>query len=255
MLKFKNITILYIGLFITLVIASMLFYFPTWIYTVLIISYLVVVVIGSFTMRFNFFLPAITKKETATKKVVALTFDDGPNSMYTPEVLELLDRYNAKATFFCIGKAVEAHPKLVSEIIKGGHEIGNHSHSHKPNISFNGTKCWIKEIESTDVQIEKIVGKKPRLFRPPYGVTTPHLAKAIGISNHKVVGWTVRPFDTTMKNKKSVAQFITKRIRPGAIVLLHDTHHRIPYILEHTLIYLHENGYKTVSVTDLLHED
>lgn len=254
MLNFKNITMIHIGLALLLIGCSLFFYFPMWIYFVLIGSWFLFIMIGSFAIRLNFFLKATSGNSQVTKKVVALTFDDGPNPMYTPEVLDLLERYDAKATFFCIGKEAEAYPKLVSQIVEKGHEIGNHSHSHKKNISFNGTKCWLREIENTDARIENIIGKKPTLFRPPYGVTTPHLAKAIGLSNHNVVGWTIRPFDTTLKNVHTITKYISKKIRPGAIILLHDTHHRIPLILEHTLMDLKARGYQAVSLTDLMHE-
>ena len=229
--------------------------FPVGVFYVLIALFLVVIVVGSFFMGYNFFLKSFTESKLEKAKKIALTFDDGPHPVYTPQVLALMEKYKVTATFFCIGKNVEKYPALFQQIVAAGHSIGNHSFSHRLNLGFNSTKGWISELEKTDTVIETITGKKPTLFRPPYGVTTPHLAKAIEQTNHTVVGWSVRPFDTSpIKDKDAMLKRIKRKIKPGAIVLLHDTHERIPYILEHTLIYLQENRYETVSVNHLMDE-
>ncbi len=254
-MNFKRTLILFIVLFVIVSLCSLFVSFPVWILYVLVLFFLLMVSMGSFVMRFNFFLKSYTGSKENRNKTVALTFDDGPNPTYTPIVLKLLKEYNATATFFCIGKQIEKYPELFQQIVAAGHTIGNHSFSHKTTIGFNGTKCWIREIESTDSIINKLLHKKPKLFRPPYGVTTPHLAKAIALTNHTVVGWNVRPFDTSViRVKHPVLKHIQRKVQSGAIILLHDTHERIPYILEHTLIYLQEHGYKTVSVNTFIDE-
>ncbi|MDX1461858.1 MAG: polysaccharide deacetylase family protein [Marinirhabdus sp.] len=252
MLNFKNTTIAYIASFLLLMLASLFFYFSGWIYIWLALSYLGIIAVASFSIRSNFFLKAFSGTRSNNRNKVALTFDDGPHPVFTTQVLSLLKRYDAKATFFCIGKHMETYPEVVQKIKEAGHVIGNHSYSHKNTIAFNGTKCWIQEIEKTDTIINSYGGPKPKLFRPPFGVTTPHLAKAVELTNHRVVGWNIRPFDTSIKQKEAIVKHIKRRVKPGAVILLHDTHDRIPYILEHLLLFLQQNDYELVSVNELM---
>lgn len=254
-MNFKRTLILFILLFVALSLCSLFMDFPVWVFYILIALFLVVIAVGSFSMGLNFFLKSFTQSKWEKTKTIALTFDDGPHPVYTPQVLALLENYKATATFFCIGKNVAKYPALFQQIVAASHTIGSHSYSHTSNIDFNSTKSWISELEKTDATIEQLIKSKPTLFRPPYGVTTPHLAKAIEQTNHTVVGWSIRPFDTSpIRDKDAMVKHIKRKIKPGAIILLHDTHERIPYILEHTLIYLQEHGYKTVSVNDLMDE-
>ncbi|WP_432412044.1 polysaccharide deacetylase family protein [Rasiella sp. SM2506] len=254
-MNFKTTLILFIVLFVALSLFSLLVQFPVWVFYVLIALFFLLLTVGSFSMSRNFFLKSFTELKSNPRNTVALTFDDGPHPLYTPQVLALLKQYNATATFFCIGKNAEKYPALVQQIIADGHFIGNHSFSHKPHIGFNGTKCWINELKKTDTVLETILGEKPTLFRPPYGVTTPHLAKAIEFTNHTVVGWNIRTYDTSpIRHKDAMLKYIKMHTEPGSVILLHDTHQRIPYVLEHTLIYLQEHGYKTVSINNLMDE-
>lgn len=225
-----------------------------WVYLSLIVLMIFVSIVGHFSMRWNFHLKAFVGNKNETQKIVAITFDDGPNAVFTPDVLSLLEKFEATATFFCIGQNVIRHPELIKEAAEKGHTIANHSFSHSSTIDFNTTKGWLQEIEKTDAAIEKVLGAAPIIFRPPYGVTTPALARAIKITKHRVVGWNIRPFDTTLKNKKKLVKRITRQIKPGAIILLHDSHDRIPYILEHLLLFLRENNYKTVSINNMMHD-
>ena len=104
------------------------------------------------------------------------------------------------------------------------------------------------------MSIERLSGKKPQLFRPPFGVTSPNLAKAIKKTKHTVIGWNIRSFDTALKNKDLVLKRIIKHIRPGSIILLHDTQPNTLYILEHLLLHLKQYKYETVTVNNLLDE-
>ncbi|WP_157809578.1 polysaccharide deacetylase family protein [Ulvibacter sp. MAR_2010_11] len=205
-------------------------------------------------MSWNFHLSAYTHNSSPANKVVAITFDDGPHPEYTPVVLKLLSDFNATATFFCIGNRVEEYPEVLKSIVAKGHEIGNHSYSHSPFIDFKGQNSWEAEINKTDAIIEQHTGHRPSLFRPPYGVTTPPLSNVIKKSSHRVIGWSVRSFDTVIKNPNFLLKRITKKINAGDIILLHDTHKNIPFVLEHLLLFLSEKGYKTVSITQL-HND
>jgi peptidoglycan/xylan/chitin deacetylase (PgdA/CDA1 family) len=206
-------------------------------------------------MSWNFYLKSFTVKKNSSKKHVALTFDDGPNPIYTEKVLKLLAEYDAKATFFCIGKHIKKHPDMLKSISNGGHVIGNHSYSHSTTIDFNNKGAWIEEITKTDAAIERVIGYKPKLFRPPYGVTTPHLSSALSITSHKNIGWNIRTYDTAIKNEKVILKRITTRLKPGSIILLHDKHAHIIPVLEQLLNYLKINGFTMVTINELLDEN
>jgi len=207
------------------------------------------------SMRWNFHLRAFTRTKKISEKMIAITFDDGPNKTYTPIVLQLLGKYNAKATFFCIGKNVESNPEILKSAIEKGHQVANHTYSHSNSFGFFNKKRFIEVIEKTDVLLESFTGKKNHFFRPPFGVTTPTLAKAIKTTGHKVIGWNIRPYDTVLKNKEKTLKHIIKKVSPGSIILLHDTHDRIPYVLEHLLQYLQKHKYSCVTVTELVNNE
>ncbi len=216
---------------------------------------LAIIAWGAFHIQANFFLEA-THQGDATHRQIALTFDDGPHPVYTPQVLELLDRHHAKATFFCIGKHAAQYSGIVKQAHNAGHAIGSHSYSHAATIDFNGKARWIEELQQTDTAIAQAISRKPKFFRPPFGVTTPHLAKAIRTSGHRAIGWRVRPYDTLeSRSPKRIVHAILRRVRPGAIILLHDTHDRIIPILEQLLPKLQHRGYTLATVAELIDQD
>lgn len=223
-----------------------------WILLTLSVASLALIAWGAFHIQANFFLKA-THQGSPANKQIALTFDDGPHATYTPQVLELLRRHSAKATFFCIGKNVKQHPEIVKQIHEAGHAVGNHSFTHSATIDFNGKNGWMEELDKTDTVIAQAIHRKPAFFRPPYGVTTPHLANAIRKSGHHVVGWRVRPYDTQeSRSPNRIAQNILRKVKPGAIILLHDTHDRIVPVLEQLLPELYQRGYTLVTVAELI---
>lgn len=215
------------------------------------IIWIIIVPFASFNIQWNFFLNAVSSGNP-NEKNIALTFDDGPHPEYTLQVLELLEKYQAKASFFCIGKNVKKHPEIVQEIQLKGHSIGNHSFSHGYFIDFNGANSWLREIDSTDKEIEKVIGRKPEFFRPPYGVTTPHLAKAIRKRHHEVIGWNLRSLDT-LKEPKSVVDKILNNVKPGSVILLHDHIPGVLPILEQLLPELRIRNYNFVNLEELIH--
>lgn len=213
-----------------------------------------VIVIGSFSMSWGMFLKAFTSNQHIKEKKIALTFDDGPNPEFTPLVLKLLSDYNAKATFFCIGKYIKKYPELLKQIEAEGHAIGNHSYSHSNSIDFKSTEGWLMELKDMDQAVFTLTGRKPTLFRPPFGVTTPNLAKAIKVTGHQVVGWNIRSFDMVLKKRNMILSRVLKRVRPGCIILLHDSHEHIGYVLEQLLQFLKAHDYEMVTINDLLDE-
>jgi len=223
-----------------------------WLLLILLVVGLAVIAWGAFHIQANFFLNAV-HRGNAKGQQIALTFDDGPHPMYTPQVLELLRRHQAKATFFCIGKNAGQYPDIVKQIHDAGHAVGNHSFTHAPTIDFHSKTQWLEELRQTDSAIEQAIGRKPTFFRPPDGVTTPHLAKAIRASGHAVIGWRVRPYDTQKRRSPvRIVRTILRNVSPGDIILLHDTHERIAPVLEQLLPELHRRGYIMITAAELL---
>ncbi len=255
MLNFKSTSYIALSILGLIVVSEPFIYISLWWYVLLFLIWFWVVLIGSFSMSWGFFLKSFTSNSKLKEKKIALTFDDGPNSKYTLKVLKLLEDYDAKATFFCIGKHIEKLPKLLEQIKMEGHSIGNHSYSHRTTIDFKSTQGWLEELKNTDQAIYKVIGQKPTLFRPPYGVTTPHLAKAIRVTGHYVIGWNIRSFDMALKNPKSILKRLTKSIKPGSIILLHDSHEHIETVLEQLLQFLKKNDYQMVTVNELMNEN
>lgn len=254
MITFKNISLLAVLMLIILIISSFFVNVSSLWYVFVFLVWLVITIIGSFSPRWNFHLKAFTSNINISTKRIAITFDDGPDPVITPRILKLLDDYNAKATFFCIGQQVEKYPGVLQLIKNEGHLAGNHSYSHNYFIDFKSTQGWITELKRTDEVMEKVTGFKPTLFRPPYGVTTPHLAKAVKASGHRVIAWNIRSFDTILKNPEAILKRLTNKIKPGSVILLHDNHPKIEYILERLLQFLQKNGYQMVTINQLLHE-
>jgi peptidoglycan/xylan/chitin deacetylase (PgdA/CDA1 family) len=206
---------------------------------------------GSTFITSNYHVKTYCSNPLETEKKIALTFDDGPNEM-TLLVLDVLRQYNAKATFFCIGKNIEAHPDIFKKIVEDGHTVGNHSYSHSPFFDFYRKKQVIAEIKQTDALIESFLGKKTTLFRPPYGVTNPSIRRALAITQHKTIGWNIRSLDGITKKEKFLLDRIIKRIKPGGVVLLHDTSIQTVQVLEQLLSLLQKNNYAVVPLEQLL---
>lgn len=252
-MKFKILNILIT--FSILIISGLIIWWNlSWTFIfVPILIWISTVSISSFHIQWNFFLYSINKGNLSGNKI-ALTFDDGPHTEFTPKVLDLLEKYNAKATFFCIGKNVKNHPDILKKIYENGHSIGNHSFTHSNKIDFSNKYGWLKEIESTDFEIQNIIGKKPRFFRPPFGVTTPHLAKALKISGHINIGWNIRTYDTVSNDIERIVSKVLKKTRLGSIVLMHDSHENIIPLLEQLLVGLERKNYTFVTVNELIDE-
>ncbi|PVX44567.1 peptidoglycan/xylan/chitin deacetylase (PgdA/CDA1 family) [Flavobacterium sp. 103] len=213
--------------------------------------WLLIVFWGSTFIASNYHVKTYCSNPFETEKKIALTFDDGPNEM-TLLVLDVMRRYNAKATFFCVGKNIEVHPNILKKIIDEGHIVGNHSYTHSPFFDFYRKNQVITEIRQTDALIESVLGKKPTLFRPPYGVTNPSIRRALSVTKHKTVGWNIRSLDGVVKNEEFLLNRIIKRIKPGGIVLLHDTSIQTVNVLEQLLSFLKTNNYTVVPLEELL---
>jgi peptidoglycan-N-acetylglucosamine deacetylase len=195
---------------------------PTWITLTALGIYVTLMMLGVFFLRLRVFVDAVCHG-TNDARGVALTFDDGPCPEHTPQVLDLLDKAQVKATFFVIGHKAQAHPDLVREIIKRGHIVGSHSYTHSRAFSLLSKQAVRQDIEQSLVCLEKITGERPALFRPPIGHTNPRIAKVIEELDLTVIGWSVRAIDGLASAKPDrVAARVIPKLEDGAIVLLHD---------------------------------
>lgn len=193
---------------------------------------------------------------------VALTFDDGPDPEITPAVLDILARYDARATFFVIGRYLDKHRALGERIHREGHEIGNHSWQHSYFQNFYSAARHGTEIDRCSQLIQSVTqSRREPLYRPPVGLKSPAMARAAHKRNLEVVAWSIHSRDTFARDPRAVANGVVSRIRPGDIALLHDGHDREhrhrPLILEALpllLAGLRERGLKSVTVSELSNE-
>ena len=197
-----------------------------------------------------------------TGRCVALSFDDGPDPLVTPAVLDALARYGARATFFTIGRALQAHPLLARRITDEHHELANHSWGHSRWQNFFGTQQQRREIERGAQAITALGASSTQpLFRPPIGLKSPPLARAARSLQLTIVAWSLHSRDSRSNDPQRIAQRVLKKIRPGDIVLMHDGHdlpgrHRpacaqaLPIILDG----LAGKGLQCVTVSELIRD-
>lgn len=157
-----------------------------------------------------------------TENKVALTFDDGPDPRFTPQILDLLAEYNIQATFFVTGARAEAFPELVQRIIDEGHIIGNHTYSHVNLVEANDIATLEEEVQRTEDIIYDIADFRTRLFRAPYGFLYDELVEKLDEMNYSVVGWSVDSLDWQEAAPEVIAYNVISNIHPGAIILMHD---------------------------------
>lgn len=225
-----------------------------WLVFGIVAGYILFLLIVSTNIKLNFFVRAHNRIPNELERRVALTFDDGPVEN-TLEILNVLDKYNVKASFFCIGRNIEKNPDIFRAVLEKGHFIGNHSFSHTRKMGFLSSKKIIKEIKDCDEICEKVAGVRPKTFRPPFGVINPKTQKALLETKHVVIGWNVRSYDAVLSSPDYILKRILKRIKPGDVILLHDNNLKTVYILEQLLIFLEKNNYKPVRVDNLFQID
>lgn len=153
---------------------------------------------------------------------IALTFDDGPHPVVTPQVLDLLDRYQMKASFFCIGRNAEAYPEIVQDIVRRGHSVENHSFGHPHGFAFYGIARIRREVGRAQATISRLTGKAPLFFRAPAGFRSPMLDYVLTRIGLHYVAWTRRGFDGVQADPCDVLRRLERGLAAGDILLLHD---------------------------------
>ena len=162
------------------------------------------------------FLGKLLWRKNPSEKVIYLTFDDGPVPEVTPLVLDLLDEYNLKATFFCVGENVEKYPDVYKEVLKRGHKTGNHTYNHLKGIAVS-TNEYVTNVEKAATQIDS------KLFRPPYGRIKNSQKKAL-LEDYEIVMWDIitRDYDSRL-SPVSIMRNIKRYSRNGSLVVFHDS--------------------------------
>lgn len=221
-------------------------------YILIAMTYLAVTTAGSIILSWQFFIPV--KSSGVSQQSIAITFDDGPLEGKTDQILDILRIQNIPSAFFCIGNRVDKNPALVKRIHDEGHLIGNHSYWHAATFDLQLAGTIAKELSDTDASIFKVIGKKPKFFRPPYGVTNPMVSNAIKRNDYTVIGWSVRSFDTVIKDQQKLFRRITRSLKGGDIVLFHDYSDATIEILPAFLQHVNALGLKIVRVDELLNE-
>jgi peptidoglycan/xylan/chitin deacetylase (PgdA/CDA1 family) len=173
----------------------------------------------------------------AAKNTIALTIDDGPDPVVTPQVLDMLDRYATQATFFCIGEKAARYPDLCREIVRRGHAVENHSQHHRHHFALMGYSGFMRELQSAQDTLTTITGQRPLFFRAPAGLRNPFLDPVLARLGLQLASWSTRSFDTRIRDAERVKMRLLRGLRAGAILLLHDgdaarTLDGIPVILE-----------------------
>jgi peptidoglycan/xylan/chitin deacetylase (PgdA/CDA1 family) len=220
------------------------------IYCIVALLYIALLAIGAAQIQMNFYLKSFNRGNPDEAKV-ALTFDDGPDEETTNELLKILDKYQIKAAFFCIGSRIEKNKSLLKQIGSKGHLIGNHSWSHAHLFDFYLPRRLVREIEKTDAIIKDITGKRPKTFRPPYGVTNPFLTRALKKTGHQVIGWNLRTFDTS-QSKRKVLNKIETDLQNGDIILFHDANPKTLGLLEDAIVLIRKKGMGIIGLDELL---
>lgn len=200
----------------------------------------------------------IIKKGNQNEKVVALTFDDGPDEVFTPQVLDILKKYDVKATFFLIGEKVSYNKNIVKREKEEGHEIGNHTYTHINAAKESKTKIQ-SEITKTQEAIKNITGEYPTIFRPPYRAMSRDLCQIVKSQNMNIILWSnIDVRDWSNPGVKSIVSTIDQKIENGNIIILHDYNtvrnnkSQTIEALEIIIPKLKQKGYKFVTISELM---
>jgi peptidoglycan/xylan/chitin deacetylase (PgdA/CDA1 family) len=196
------------------------------------------------------------------EKVVAITFDDGPNPKYTPQLLDILKNKGVKATFFVVGLHVKKYPDIAKRIVDEGHDIGNHTYTHKDLVPST-RRMVLAQVHKTEHVIKKVTGVRTNLFRPPRGIYSSAVRRLlVDEKKYRMILWSVSSVDWRGLNPKAILRRIVRYLRPGAILLFHDsgalvrregasrenTIDALPMVIDH----LKAKGYEIITITEML---
>lgn len=244
---------------LALLVRSLVFHpVPLWVAVAALLAYASFATVGVLFPQLEMYGDVLWRGEPGARRV-ALTFDDGPHPKTTRQVLELLKKTGQKATFFVMGRKVRLYPDVVREIHEAGHWLGLHGYEHDRLFALKPPRYVRADIERTQQAIFEACGARPVLFRPPIGHVSSRTSAAANQAGVLLVGWSARGLDGVPgADPGRVAERIERRLRDGAIVLLHDAAEREDYVpasieaLPRVLEAIQRRGLATVSIEELL---
>ncbi|MCY6370577.1 polysaccharide deacetylase family sporulation protein PdaB [Clostridium ganghwense] len=223
---------------------------------------IMLIAVGLIATMFNYRSGGVFTKEKklpiycvdTKEKKVAISFDASWGANNTIKILDILDKYNVKATFFLVGRWSDEFPKETKEIYIRGHEIGNHSDTHPDMTTLSNDKI-IKEISATDAKLMQLIGTDTKLFRFPSGSYNDKSVEAAESTNHYCVQWDVDSIDWKEQGAESEYIRVINKVKPGSIILFHNTAKYTPENLPKIIEELKSQGYEFVKISDLIYKD
>jgi peptidoglycan/xylan/chitin deacetylase (PgdA/CDA1 family) len=185
-------------------------------------------------------------------KALTLSYDDGV--VFDRKLIEIMDKYKVKTTFFVVGGWVDKFPESVKQLFDAGHEIMNHSDTH-PHMTQISAEKMKEEVENCSEKIKKITGVKPNLFRAPYGDYDNKVITTLRDIGYYTIQWDVDSLDWKDLSPQAITERVTKRVKPGSIILFHNAAKNTPAALGGILKSLTDEGYKIVPVSELIYKD
>lgn len=201
-------------------------------------------------------LHALPRKAVVTRlsprnRVLALTFDDGPHPVHTPQLLDLLRAQDARATFFLVGQTAEQHPQIVRRIVEEGHELGNHSFRHVKFAAMPAAQQW-SEIMQTNQLLHRHDGRSVRWFRPPQGTLTPRMLLRLMLGKQPIAMWSYDSLDYQRRGVDAIVQrFQARPVNDGDVILLHDDDSETIAALGQLLALWRGHGYRFVTLSEI----
>jgi len=251
MLNYRNINIFFILFIVAWFFLDNRYHYSPAAYGWILLAYVTILFCGSYFIQLGFFFKSVCSGDGG-KKEIALSFDDGPDPAFTPVILDLLKAEGVETIFFCIGKKIPDNEGILQRIIAEGHLIGNHSYSHHHLFDLFSPEKMHDDLQEMNAITKALTGLTPKFFRPPYGVTNPNLKKAVEQGNYTSIGWNLRSLDTVIRDENRLLQKVLKRVKPGSILLFHDTSETTVKILRRLIRELRENGYAIVRLDKLI---
>jgi len=251
MMKDKKIAIFMLTLITLLLLSENYFNVNLLWYAGIVFVWVTLLALGSIYIRFNFFMKSYCRGDTK-KKQVALSFDDGPDNRFTPRILDVLKGHNVQAVFFVVGSRAAKHPELIERMHQEGHVIGNHSYSHGFFFDLLTFRKMVEDLQHTNNVIFQTIHKRMNMFRPPYGVTNPAVARTVKRLKLYSIGWSLKSGDTVNSNREDVLKRLNNKVRPGDLVLMHDNRQVVPEVLGAFIENLKQQQYCIVRPDKLL---
>lgn len=251
MLTFRNTNIFFALTLLAIISLHIQYGMPWYAYLLLFIAWSLIIFWGCYYIGSGFFIKIVCRGGM-DKKNIAISFDDGPLTNYTKEILQVLKDENVKAAFFCIGKHIAGNETILKLVHEEGHIIGNHSYSHHFWFDMYSAKKMQVDLAQMDEEVQRVIGFTPKLFRPPYGVTNPNVKKAIINGGYTAIGWSVRSMDTVIDDEKKLLDKISRAIAPGSVFLFHDSSKTTLQVLPAFIKEVKKRGYAITPLDKLL---